>query len=462
LDESIALVEFSKHSERVWSKPFDYAHIEVGLKIWNPHRYPGALPARDVYRALYAAKHLHLNRQQLLAVMSLQDQCTISPEAIAERLPPPRPASPGSPARSSASGGESPKRAKPAGDDAAGDHDAEKMIDLLRFAAEASTMIADFFDAAKLKRRSSLANSVKTQSISLLKGARADDLEELLTAAFRRFDSGDTGTITPDDFNAVIRSITVLDLSRGEISAVLTHAPCDEDGLILWEDFLLDSQEIFMMLAQERQMKHLSELHDKQFDVNGDVQPLDRAQVERLCGDLVNCATLELDPDDDERLVLGFVPFAQAPPSADGRRPESADGAKASLVSQMSGIKKALNDGADGHDPWKKGEPMHKDGRDVAVVDEDDLPLDVDLKPLDLHNKKQVPLRKPLLITITKVDRNIAIACEGDDGSTFAATMKLPSLALVDLDAGLGFVQRVASKIRVQRDAAGKETLRIR
>ncbi|KAK7242871.1 hypothetical protein SO694_00015492 [Aureococcus anophagefferens] len=435
-------------------------------KVWrrdagefDEDSYPGALPARDVYRALYAAKHLHLNRQQLLAVMSLQDQCTISPEAVAERLPPPRPASPGSPARSSASGGsgESPKRAKPAGDDAAGDHDAEKMIDLLRFAAEASTMIADFFDVAKLKRRSSLANSVKTQSISLLKGARADDLEELLTAAFRRFDAGDTGTITPDDFNAVIRSITVLDLSRGEISAVLTHAPCDEDGLILWEDFLLDSQEIFMMLAQERQMKHLSELHDKQFDVNGDVQPLDRAQVERLCGDLVNCATLELDPDDDERLVLGFVPFAQAPPSADGKRPESADGAKASLVSQMSGIKKALNDGADGHDPWKKGEPMHKDGRDVAVA-----PLDVDLKPLDLHNKKQVPLRKPLLITITKVDRNIAIACEGDDGATFEATMKLPSLALVDLDAGLGFVQRVASKIRVQRDAAGKETLRIR
>ena len=38
MDESIALVEFSKHDERVWSKPFDYAHIEVGLKIWNPHR----------------------------------------------------------------------------------------------------------------------------------------------------------------------------------------------------------------------------------------------------------------------------------------------------------------------------------------------------------------------------------------------------------------------------------------
>jgi len=33
LDESIALVEFSKHSEKFWSKPFDYENIEVGLKI---------------------------------------------------------------------------------------------------------------------------------------------------------------------------------------------------------------------------------------------------------------------------------------------------------------------------------------------------------------------------------------------------------------------------------------------
>ena len=33
LDESIALVEFSKQSRRVRRNPFNYAHIEVGLKI---------------------------------------------------------------------------------------------------------------------------------------------------------------------------------------------------------------------------------------------------------------------------------------------------------------------------------------------------------------------------------------------------------------------------------------------
>ena len=33
LDGSIALVEFSKHNERFRRNPFNYAHIEVGLKI---------------------------------------------------------------------------------------------------------------------------------------------------------------------------------------------------------------------------------------------------------------------------------------------------------------------------------------------------------------------------------------------------------------------------------------------
>ena len=38
MEDSIALVAFSKHGQRVQSKPFEYAHVEVGLNIWNPHR----------------------------------------------------------------------------------------------------------------------------------------------------------------------------------------------------------------------------------------------------------------------------------------------------------------------------------------------------------------------------------------------------------------------------------------
>ena len=39
MDGSIALVKFSKPSRRACVKTFEYAHIEVGLKIWFPHRF---------------------------------------------------------------------------------------------------------------------------------------------------------------------------------------------------------------------------------------------------------------------------------------------------------------------------------------------------------------------------------------------------------------------------------------
>ena len=56
MDGSIALVEFSKPSRRACVKAFEYAHIEVGLKIWFRHRC-SACGARglDVRRAAAAA-----------------------------------------------------------------------------------------------------------------------------------------------------------------------------------------------------------------------------------------------------------------------------------------------------------------------------------------------------------------------------------------------------------------------
>ena len=52
MDESIALVEFSKHGERVWSKSFDYDHIEVGLKFLESTQVDGATDAATYLEAL--------------------------------------------------------------------------------------------------------------------------------------------------------------------------------------------------------------------------------------------------------------------------------------------------------------------------------------------------------------------------------------------------------------------------
>ena len=48
MNGSIALVEFSKPSRRACVKTFEYAHIEVGSKIWFPRRHLGDADARPL------------------------------------------------------------------------------------------------------------------------------------------------------------------------------------------------------------------------------------------------------------------------------------------------------------------------------------------------------------------------------------------------------------------------------
>ena len=82
--------------------------------------------------------------------------------------------------------------------------------------------------------------------------------------------AGATGTVSPAALRHILQAMTLLDLSRGEVTAVVSNAAAaagERSGDIVWADFLLDSHEIFSMLAQERTMNDLNELHKEQFDV---------------------------------------------------------------------------------------------------------------------------------------------------------------------------------------------------
>ena len=89
MDESIALVEFLKHSERVWSKPFDYAHIEVWLKVWNPHRLEGTPLLewnRQETRVVCGADCVHASRSRVWRetdVIHYVNAAPDSPEGLA-------------------------------------------------------------------------------------------------------------------------------------------------------------------------------------------------------------------------------------------------------------------------------------------------------------------------------------------------------------------------------------------
>ena len=73
MDASIALVEFSKRGERVWSKPFDDAQILVVLNIWHPRRL--AL----VEQARHATEFMQIIVRQAIDVGKLQAGQSISP-----------------------------------------------------------------------------------------------------------------------------------------------------------------------------------------------------------------------------------------------------------------------------------------------------------------------------------------------------------------------------------------------
>ena len=149
-----------------------------------------------------------------------------------------------------------------------------KPVDIVPFCAKAAKMIADFFDVGHTKRRAQLENSARTNADELLGGRRADDLEAKLTSAFQRKDLQGRGHISLDDFRQVIQSITILDFTRGEIAAILTNAPRDKEGRVVWNEFLTQARDIFALIAKERHEKALS-MHDAHFDPHGDVQPLD-------------------------------------------------------------------------------------------------------------------------------------------------------------------------------------------
>ena len=104
---------------------------------------------------------------------------------------------------------------------------------------------------------------------------------------------------------------------------------------------------------------------------------------------------------------------------------------------------------------------LYEDGRDVAVVDLDDLPLGVDLKPL--LERSCEPLTMTVLLEIKKIHGKFVRVSATDVNSDLhlEANIKLPSLAIVDPQAAQAFAQNAAKKLRLRRQKNGDLELKI-
>ena len=93
MDESIALVESSKHGRKAWSKPFDYVHIDVVEDLISTQvplrvvRYEDAVadPAAT-FSDLLAFMGVAVDRRRLAAAAKIQVAARPPPKTFGDRL----------------------------------------------------------------------------------------------------------------------------------------------------------------------------------------------------------------------------------------------------------------------------------------------------------------------------------------------------------------------------------------
>ena len=97
---------------------------------------------------------------------------------------------------------------------------------------------------------------------------------------------------------------------------------------------------------------------------------------------------------------------------------------------------------------------------DIPIVDGEGRELAADGTPLSQvpahERKKLTPLLEPASVTVARVGKNIIIEANTVD-RPLHKELRLPSLAVVDAECGRGFVRKVVSLLKIQRDGGEEE-----
>ncbi|GMH75896.1 hypothetical protein TrLO_g14911 [Triparma laevis f. longispina] len=385
----------------------------------------GFLPANRVFNALKNAKHLRLSRVQLLAVMSLAGVDESSADEVPYR----------------------------------------------HFATIAAEMITKFYDPREIKRRALLEKRTDMNPLKLLNGLGKDDMVKRLTDKLTSIDGKGRGNVSEEIFKQVLQQcLDQCDLTKSDFSSLLTSAKRNSAGRIIWKPFVDSVYSLVLTLKRERH------LHEGLGDLD------ESSENSGLGNDL-----LLVPPSKKE--VEGLTKALYTQINLESRRGEltihfSEDTGAALTSADTGGMKNPANM------PHKSRKELVQDGqqhrsrsmefledskksrflpRMLAKVMRPVLCVDREGKTLAVNKEIWFPGVKGDGGKMWMLDLNIGVSTQynvetGDDdikllaegsGYSMMKVFKMPSLAIADEEAAIGFAENIAENVKIVKGEEG-------
>ena len=138
------------------------------------------------------------------------------------------------------------------------------MINYFQFVPTIARTIEIMFEPKALRQRAELIEVTDLSPEALLKdGMSSQDFEKKLHTLFQSYDIDHNSTLDENEFIACLDSLD-LQLSRGEMAALMATADVNGEGQLRFDDFLAYFSNNLIHLEREKHIRCLAKsLHDK-------------------------------------------------------------------------------------------------------------------------------------------------------------------------------------------------------
>ena len=360
-------------------------------------------------------------------------------------------------------------------------HMDENEVHYETFANSAAEMITQFYDPTEIRRRSMLSKRTTTHALKLLGGISKDEMDKKLMVEFVGIDKNKRGNISESAFVEIVgRVYGGCDMSPKEMTKLIGSAEKNHAGRVLYEDFVPSAYMCALNLKRETIRSSGTTQEEDDLELDEDIMlkvPPTKAVMEQICLALFSQCSME---SRNGELVLAFSEESSAV-STGAIKQASRERQKTLFAARKSSIKSlgmddfsasmksgGINENEGFNDVqeavMEKGMLLHKaDLMKCQVVNEEGASLDVNDEAIAAMTKTIVQQFHEYTITVESIDETRkkkgelvvrARNCNNYKAIVIEKYIKMPSLALVDLEAATMFAVNVCNCIKVVKETS--------